>query len=172
MNNKILCTFTRMPRLTLGMCLFSKTFEQTLNTMEKSKDTLFTIDSCYAFRIFNDDYSHPTNFLYERCSFPVEISKDIMEQFLSGSKIATSCDRDDTVIKMTFTRLEDVPHFFFSSSKYFNGNKRMLRKLISDSLKHEDYHQFIRSINLVNFAKILSNLRYESKENILQYKQD
>ena len=171
MDNKILCTFTRMSKATLCMCLFSKTFEQTLNTMEKSKDTIFTVDSGYAFRIFNEDYLRPTNFLYERCNFPVEISKDIMEQFLSGSKIATSCERDDTIIKMTFTRLEDVPHFFFSSSKYFNGNKRMLRKIISDSLKHEDYHQFIRNINLVNFVKISSNLTYDSKENILQYNQ-
>ena len=171
MNNKILGTFTIMPRLTLGMCLFSKTFEQTLKTMEKSKDTIFTVDSCYAFRIFNEDYLHPANFLYKKCDFPVEISKDIMEQFLSGTKIATSCERD-IILRMAFIRLEDVPHFFFSSSKYFNGNKRMLRKLISDSLKHEDYHQFIRSINLINFAQILSNLKYESKENILQYKQD
>ena len=171
MNNKILGTFTIMPRLTLGMCLFSKTFEQTLKTMEKSKDTIFTVDSCYAFRIFNEDYLHPANFLYKKCDFPIEISKGIMEQFLSGTKIATSCERD-IILRMAFIRLEDVPHFFFSSSKYFNGNKRMLRKLISDSLKHEDYHQFIRSINLINFAQILSNLKYESKENILQYKQD
>ena len=171
MNNKILGTFTIMPRLTLGMCLFSKTFEQTLNTMEKSKDTIFTVDSCYAFRIFNEDYLHPANFLYKKCDFPVEISKDIMEQFLSGTKIATSCERD-IILRMAFIRLEDIPHFFFSSSNYFNGNKRMLRKFISDSLKHEDYHQFIRSINLINFAQILSNLKYESKENILQYKQD
>ena len=94
-----------------------------------------------------------------------------MEQFLSGSKIATRFERD-IILRMTFTKLEDIPHFFLSSSKYLNGNKRMLRKLISDSLKHEDYHQFIRSINLINFAQILSNLKYESKENILQYKQD
>ena len=159
-----------MPRLTLGMCLFSKTLEQELNAIEESKDTLFTVNSCYSFRILNGDYSRPIINLNTRCNyFPIEISKDIMEQFLSGFKIATRCDKDDTIVKMTFIRLEDVPHFFFSSSKYFNGNKRMLRKLISDSLKHEDYHQFIRSINL---AQILSNLKYESKENILQYKQD
>ena len=171
MNNKILGTFTIMPRLTLGMCLFSKTLEQELNAIEESKDTLFTVNSCYSFRIFNGDYSRPINSLLERCNFHTEISKGIMEQFLSGTKIATSCERD-IILRMAFIRLEDVPHFFFSSSKYFNGNKRMLRKLISDSLKHEDYHQFIRSINLINFTQILSNLKYESKENILQYKQD
>ena len=162
-----------MSQTTLCMCLFSKTFEHALNKIEESKDTLFAIDSLYSFLVVNGDYSRPIINLNTRCNyFPIEISKDIMEQFLSGSKIATRCDRDDTIIKMTFTRLEDVPHFFFSSSKYFNGNKRMLRKLISDSLKHEDYHQFIRSINIINFAQILSNLKYESKENILQYKQD
>ena len=93
-----------------------------------------------------------------------------MEQFLSGFKIATRFERD-IILRMTFTKLEDIPHFFLSSSKYFNGNKRMLRKFISDSLKHEDYHQFIRNINLVNFVKISSNLTYDSKENILQYNQ-
>ena len=154
MNNKILCTFTRMPRLTLGMCLFSKTLEQELNAIEESKDTLFTVNSCYSFRILNGDYSRPIINLNTRCNyFPIEISKDIMEQFLSGTKIATSCERD-IILRMAFIRLEDVPHFFFSSSKYFNGNKRMLRKLISDSLKHEDYHRFIRNINLVNCVKI------------------
>ena len=168
MNNKILCAFTRMPRLTICMCLFSKTFEQILNTIEESKDVLFTIDSCYTFRIYNGESS---NFLCERCSFPVELFKDIMEQFLSGSKIATRFERD-IILRMTFTKLEDIPHFFLSSSKYFNGNKRMLRKFISDSLKHEDYHQFIRNINLVNFVKISSNLTYDSKENILQYNQE
>ena len=92
-----------------------------------------------------------------------------MEQFLSGSKIATRCDKDDTIVKMTFIRLEDIPHFFFSSSNYFNGNKRMLRKFISDSLKHEDYHRFIRNINLVNCVKIWPKRKYtpiQSKVNI------
>ena len=168
MNNKILCAFTRMPRLTICMCLFSKTFEQILNTIEESKYVLFTVDSCYTFRIYNGESS---NFLCERCSFPVELFKDIMEQFLSGSKIATRFERD-IILRMTFTKLEDIPHFFLSSSKYFNGNKRMLRKFISDSLKHEDYHQYIRNINLVNFVKISSNLTYDSKENILQYNQE
>ena len=168
MNNKILCTFTRMPRLTICMCLFSKTFEQILNTIEESQDALFTVDSCYTFRIYNGESS---NFLCEKCSFPVELFKDIMEQFLSGSKIATRFERD-IILRMTFTKLEDIPHFFLSSSKYFNGNKRMLRKFISDSLKHENYHQFIRNINLVNFVKISSNLTYDSKENILQYNQE
>ena len=160
-----------MSKATLCMCLFSKTFKHALNKIEESKDTLFAIDSLYSFLVVNGDYSRPINSLLERCNFHTEISKGIMEQFLSGTKIATSCERD-IILRMAFIRLEDVPHFFFSSSKYFNGNKRMLRKLISDSLKHEDYHQFIRSINLINFAQILSNLKYESKENILQYKQD
>ena len=155
MNNKILCAFTRMPRLTLGMCLFSKTLEQELNAIKESKDTLFAIDSLYSFLVVNGDYSRPIINLNTRCNyFPIEISKGIMEQFLSGSKIATRCDKDDTIVKMTFIRLEDIPHFFFSSSNYFNGNKRMLRKFISDSLKHEDYHRFIRNINLVNCVKI------------------
>lgn len=154
MDNKILCTFTRMSKATLCMCLFSKTFEQTLNAIEESKDTLFAIDSLYSFLVVNDDYSRPIINLNTRCNyFPVEISKGIMEQFLSGSKIATSCERD-IILRMAFIRLEDVPHFFFSSSNYFNGNKRMLRKFISDSLKHEDYHRFIRNINLVNCVKI------------------
>ena len=78
MNNKILCAFTRMPRLTICMCLFSKTFEQILNTIEESQDALFTVDSCYTFRIYNGESS---NFLCEKCSFPVEIFKDIVEQF-------------------------------------------------------------------------------------------
>ena len=155
MDNKILCTFTRMSKATLCMCLFSKTFEQALNKIEESKDTLFAIDSLYSFLVVNGDYSRPIINLNTRCNyFPIEISKDIMEQFLSGSKIATRCDKDDTIVKMTFIRLEDIPHFFFSSSNYFNGNKRMLRKFISDSLKHEDYHRFIRNINLVNCVKI------------------
>ena len=142
-----------MSKATLCMCLFSKTFKHALNKIEESKDTLFAIDSLYSFLVVNGDYSRPINSLLERCNFHTEISKGIMEQFLSGTKIATSCERD-IILRMAFIRLEDVPHFFFSSSNYFNGNKRMLRKFISDSLKHEDYHRFIRNINLVNCVKI------------------
>ena len=143
-----------MSKATLCMCLFSKTFEHALNKIEESKDTLFAIDSLYSFLVVNGDYSRPIINLNTRCNyFPIEISKGIMEQFLSGTKIATSCERD-IILRMAFIRLEDIPHFFFSSSNYFNGNKRMLRKFISDSLKHEDYHRFIRNINLVNCVKI------------------